>query len=143
MVITLDLKPEIEARVKENAERSGLPLEQYLVECIEQVPAVISTDGLAEIIRRSQAVEDPDVLSPEELAKLIIQAEELPELGPIGSAAELFAEWRAEDATDDEEELARRDAALAELKANLNANRAATGERLLFPQSDAYTAADL
>lgn len=46
---------------------------------------------------------------------------------------ELLESWRREDATDDEEELERRDAEWEELKANLNANRAATGERLLFP----------
>jgi hypothetical protein len=45
----------------------------------------------------------------------------------------LLAQWRAEDTTDDPEELARRDAELVEFKANLNANRAATGEEPLFP----------
>lgn len=46
---------------------------------------------------------------------------------------ELIQRWREEDATDDEEELARRDKEWEELKTDLNANRAATGERLLFP----------
>ena len=45
----------------------------------------------------------------------------------------LFEEWEAEDATDDPEEIARRIQEWEELKAGLNANRAATGERLLFP----------
>jgi hypothetical protein len=52
---------------------------------------------------------------------------------PTRDLGELLAQWAAEDATDDPEELARRDAEWDELKANLNANRAAIGERLLFP----------
>ncbi len=45
---------------------------------------------------------------------------------------DLLESWRREDATDDPEELDRREREWEELKANLNANRAATGERLLF-----------
>jgi hypothetical protein len=45
----------------------------------------------------------------------------------------LFEQWEAEDATDDPEEIARRIQEWEELKAGLNANRRATGERLLFP----------
>ena len=44
----------------------------------------------------------------------------------------LFAQWRAEDVTDDPEELARRDAELEEFKANINANRAACGEEPVY-----------
>ena len=46
---------------------------------------------------------------------------------------ELLEQWREEDATDDEEELARRDQEWEEHKTNMNKNRAATGERPLFP----------
>ena len=52
---------------------------------------------------------------------------------PGDSTSVLLARWREEDATDDPEELARRDAELQQLMAGLNANRAATGERPLFP----------
>jgi len=45
---------------------------------------------------------------------------------------ELLDAWAEEDATDDEEELLRRDNALAEFKANMNANRAATGEEPIY-----------
>lgn len=44
----------------------------------------------------------------------------------------LFAQWEAEDATDDAEEIAHRTADWEALKANLNANRAAEGEPPLF-----------
>ena len=112
MSITLDLRPETEARLKETAERTGLSLEQYLTGWIEQVPEMIPAA---------------------ELARLIAESDQSLEEGPAENLEELFARWREEDATDDPEELDRRDAALKDLKANLNANRAATGERLLFP----------
>ena len=46
---------------------------------------------------------------------------------------ELLDTWSEEDATDDPVELDRREADWQALKAGLNANRAANGERLLFP----------
>ncbi|HLK58777.1 MAG TPA: hypothetical protein VKU00_19550 [Chthonomonadaceae bacterium] len=45
---------------------------------------------------------------------------------------DLLRAWREEDATDDPNELERRDAELAEFKANLNANRAQSGEEPVF-----------
>jgi len=141
MTITIDLKPELEARLKHSAEQAGLTPEQYLVGCIELAPAVLPIEKLAEQIRQSRIFETSEMLPAEELAKLIVQSQETLEepagtvgvVPPIQDLDELFAQWREEDATDDPEELARRDAQLDELKANLNANRAATGGRLLFP----------
>jgi hypothetical protein len=46
---------------------------------------------------------------------------------------ELFAQWEAEDATDDPEELARRQAEWEEFKANMNANRALEGRPPVYP----------
>jgi hypothetical protein len=58
---------------------------------------------------------------------------------PIGGTApaadrteEIFAQWEAEDAADDADEIARRQAEWETLQANMNANRAATGEEPLF-----------
>lgn len=51
----------------------------------------------------------------------------------VDTTAELFAQWAEEDATEDEAELARRGEEWEELKAGLNANRDANGERPLFP----------
>ena len=48
------------------------------------------------------------------------------------AAIALLDAWQDEDSTDDPNELEQRDADLQELKAGLNANRAANGERLLF-----------
>lgn len=46
----------------------------------------------------------------------------------------LFSQWQVEDATDDPEELARRDQEALELQLALNANRKATGERIPYPE---------
>lgn len=45
---------------------------------------------------------------------------------------ELLAAWQAEDATTDPERLREADEEVAEFKKAMNANRAATGARLLF-----------
>ncbi len=55
-------------------------------------------------------------------------------LRPRGTAAALLRRWLEEDATDDPEVIRQAEENLAELKRNLNANRAATGERLTFPE---------
>jgi len=46
---------------------------------------------------------------------------------------EAIRQWQAEDMTDDEEELDRRDRERAELHANLNQSRQNSGMRVLFP----------
>ena len=120
MTVILELRPETEARLKENAASAGLSLEQYLTGWIEQ-----TSPGDMNL--------SPDMISEEEMAKLVAQAEEPKGEPPAASLEDLFARWREEDNTDDEEELTRRDTALEQLKANLNANRAATGERQPFP----------
>lgn len=48
----------------------------------------------------------------------------------------LFNQWREEDATDDSEELNRRDQETLQLQLALNANRRETGERVPFPELD-------
>ena len=44
----------------------------------------------------------------------------------------LFAQWAAEDATDDPAEIEAAERELADFKANINANRALTGERPVY-----------
>ena len=46
---------------------------------------------------------------------------------------ELLAKWRSEDATSDAEQLRTAERELAEFKKAMNENRAATGERILYP----------
>ena len=49
------------------------------------------------------------------------------------AAIAMLSRWIEEDATDDPEEIRKADEEVEELKRNMNANRAATGERLVFP----------
>ena len=49
------------------------------------------------------------------------------------AAIALLDFWLQQDATDDPEEIRKADEEFEELRRNLNANRAATGERLVFP----------
>ena len=58
--------------------------------------------------------------------------EHIPQV-PGAATLALLAKWAKEDATDDPEELRRAEEELEEFKRSLNANRAATGERLPFP----------
>jgi hypothetical protein len=54
---------------------------------------------------------------------------------PIDTATlELFAKWRAEDATDDPEELRAAEKELAEFKKAMNENRAHAGEPVSPPR---------
>lgn len=65
----------------------------------------------------------------------------LPEAGPSVERASdeaertraLFAAWEEEDATDDPEEIARRNREAEAFFAAMNANRAETGEEPLYP----------
>jgi len=127
MNLTLDLKPDLEARLKETAARAGMSLEQYLAAWLEQIPEpTTNTRG-----------EGPEGVQDPELAKLIEETRGTAVvIAPVGDLGELLARWRAEDETTDEQELARRDAEWEDLKANLNANRSAAGERLLFPDDE-------
>ena len=49
------------------------------------------------------------------------------------AAIALLQSWLENERTDDPEEIRKAEEELEEFKRNMNANRAATGERLLFP----------
>ena len=53
---------------------------------------------------------------------------------PRGSAADLLRGWLRDEATDDPAQIQKAQEELDEFKRNINANRAATGERLPFPE---------
>ncbi len=77
-------------------------------------------------------------MEPAECARRLLVAQlslgaSSPPLKPGDATRALFAAWDEEDATDDPDEIARRVQEWEELKAGLNANRAVTDERLLFP----------
>ena len=80
-------------------------------------------------------------LEPTELARKLV-TEHLPPVlenesevdAENAAAIALLQSWLKEEATDDPEEIRKAEQELAEFKQNLNANRAATDERLLFPK---------
>ena len=82
MTLKLDLPPDLERRLKSEAERRGMEPEVYALGLIE-----------------------------ERLA---------PQATPNNSLARLFAQWEAEDATNDPEEIARRQREWEELRKALN-----------------------
>jgi len=74
-------------------------------------------------------------LAAEEYAQKII-IEHLPVSNATASLSDLFAEWDAEDHTDDPAEIARRNQEFEEFKASMNRNRLemeGPGARRLFP----------
>src|SRR5262249_10253778 len=71
--------------------------------------------------------------TPSEYVRSVLERLVMPERTPNAATLALLDAWDAEDATDDPDELARREAEWEELQANLNTNRTATGERPLFP----------
>lgn len=75
-----------------------------------------------ELEARLQAEAARRGVSPDQLAQSLI-AEHLPKAESGGSLAALFAEWAAEDATDDPEELARRQEEGEEFMRSLARNR--------------------
>jgi predicted DNA-binding protein len=82
-----------------------------------------------ELTARLQQAAKQQGVEPTEYARRLIEIH-LPDAKGL-ALANLMQQWIEEDATDDLEEIARRNAEWSELKANLNANRAATGERPL------------
>jgi len=89
---------------------------------------------------RLSAAATKNGIAPEEFARKLV-TDHLPVLpaepGMIDEenarAIALLDKWIQEDATDDPEEIRQAEEELAEFKRNMNANRAATGERLAFP----------
>jgi Bacterial dnaA protein helix-turn-helix len=83
----------------------------------------ISTLGTIEI--------DPSAMKHRSTIEL---ASALPATAAIDTATlELLASWKAEDVTTDPEKLREADEEIAQFKKDMNANRAASGARLLFP----------
>lgn len=91
-------------------------------------------------------------LTPQQQSRLLLEASECDvslmyhikrKLGLANSALtpneemaqdmkQMFDDWKTEDVTDDEAELARRDAVLETFKSNMNANRADEGRQPVY-----------
>jgi hypothetical protein len=107
MTITLELTPEEERRVAQ-ARAAGVDVDALLKGTLSRLPDAADTIG---------------TLTPEQAAQA--KANE--------PAVRLLQQWREEDAAMTDEEGEQAEADWQEPKANLNANRAATGERPLVP----------
>jgi len=108
MTLTIELSPQEEAWLTDQAAQQGLQPTDVVKRLIDgQLPP-------------AELQETPDQSPPAISAK-------------NAAAIAMLQSWLEEDATDDPEELRQAEEELEELKRNLNANRAATGERLVFP----------
>lgn len=89
-----------------------------------QLRKISTTLGTIEV--ETNAMKQPSTIQPSNVP--------LPPTASIDTATlELLASWKAEDATTDPEKLRESDEEIAQFKKAMNANRAATGARLLFP----------
>ena len=105
MTLTLELAPETEAWLAAEAEQQG-----------------IEPKDVAQRVLNERAVPAGSAVN------------QTPKISAKSAAAIAYLNRRLEEeATDDPEEIRQAEEELAELKRNLNANRAATGERLVFP----------
>jgi hypothetical protein len=101
MVLSINIPPDAESRLKSEAERQGLEVAEYV-------------------------------------ARLVVEHLPTPAAGPVRDQAtlDLLAQWDREDATDDPEEIARRERDWEELREALNRNRLESGgpnARKVFP----------
>ncbi len=92
MTLTLDLPPDLESALTEDARRKGTTPAEMILEELRQ--KYFTPDAGSVVAQK-----------------------------PVSAMVALFAQWDAEDATDDPEEIARRNQEWEETKANLAANR--------------------
>ena len=84
----------------------------------------LTLDLPAELETRLRSAAQSRGVAPEEWVKAMLEQNlPLPKTKGANSLAELFAQWEAEDATDDPAEIARRQKEWEELKQAMNENR--------------------
>lgn len=116
MTLQLELPPQIEAWLATEAQQSGLSPGDIALRVIEERVATLP----------AKAITPPP-------AEPVTAKGTVPTISAKAAAAIAYLDRRLqEEASDDPEEIRKTDEEVAELKRNLNANRAATGERLVF-----------
>lgn len=103
MTVTLDLPPDMEAEISEEAAEQGQELPDYLLS----------------IIQERTTSEKPRIVYSEEQRR------------KNQAAIDMLNEWDKEDETDDPDEIARRQAEWEEFKIGMNA--AHTSNRVIYP----------
>lgn len=86
----------------------------------------------AEEDARLRAAAAREGVTADECARQLLVAH-LPPEQPGDRTLALFAQWEAEDATDDPEEIARRNREWEEFRTSTNATRAEAGARIRYP----------
>ena len=115
MSLILDLTTEEEAHIYQEASQRGLDMTQYVRGRLD----LPETKPVSEWVKaRRKEIMDAKPVGPTPKAQ---------------AAIDMLTQWKIEDVTDDEEELARRDTELETFKANMNANRADEGRPPVFP----------
>ena len=110
MTLSIDFTPQETAWLDAQAQQQGLPPAEIVKRLIDAQVAVPS----------AQAVPTPTKPMP------ALDARQMAAIALLNSYLET-------EATDDPEELRQAEEELAEFKRNMNANREATGERLVYP----------
>jgi hypothetical protein len=109
LTVTLELTPAEAAALNTRASEQGTDIETVLHRIIAQITPVAEPESLA-----SPSDETPPLTEKQKAAIAVLDS------------------WRLEDATDDEEELRRRDAEFEDFKANINRWRAEEGRPPAF-----------
>ncbi len=129
MTLTLDLTPTEEAQITAVAQSAGLTPAEAARKLLTQNLPPTETEGrlrnassiaLLRSWLAEDATDDPDEVRQKQMS--------------LPSPAELLRGWLRDEATDDPALIQQAQEELDEFKRNMNANRAATGERLLYPE---------
>ena len=105
MSFIVDLPPDVEVRLQQEATRQGVPASDVALRLVsDNLPPAAPLENAAPVLTEKQK-----------------------------AALALLEEWRAEYEAADEEDLAAREIALQEFAANMNANRALEGRAPVFP----------
>lgn len=115
MRLTIELSPAEASRLTAQAAEGGVDLEQMIHDLVvQQLPEKAEVPSIS-----------PGFSTRSDAHTMLTHRN--------AAAIALLRSWIEQDATEDPDEILRANEDLEELKRNLNANRGATGERLVFP----------
>jgi len=106
MTLTLELTPEVEARLRRKAAREGQDIAAYLLAVADR-EAQEETAPLPQVTNEAQRVKNQ-------------------------AALDMLSAWDKEDETDDPAEVARREAEWEQFKTGMNAAHSSSG-RVIYP----------
>ena len=112
MTLTIELTPQEEAWLHEQAAKNGLLPAEILKQLVDE-----------RLLPRGESLPQPEPTA---------RASDAENAATIA----LLDSWLLEEATDDPEEIRHAEEELREFKRNMNAPRKASGERLLFPEAE-------